>query len=45
MTDTSRAFALGLVGWPVGHSVSPAMHRAALASAGLEGAYDALQAR
>jgi shikimate dehydrogenase len=44
VTDTSRAFALGLVGWPVGHSVSPAMHRAALASAGLEGAYDALPA-
>lgn len=42
MSLTRRPFALGLVGWPVGHSVSPEMHRAALASAGLEGRYDAL---
>jgi len=32
-------FALGLIGYPLGHSVSPALHRAALASAGLRGDY------
>jgi shikimate dehydrogenase len=30
---------LGLIGWPVGHSLSPVMHSAALKSAGLKGDY------
>lgn len=30
---------LGLIGYPVAHSLSPALHRAALASCGLEGEY------
>lgn len=29
----------GLIGWPVGHSRSPAMHNAAFAVAGIEGVY------
>ena len=35
-------FQTGLIGWPLGHSVSPAMHNAAFAALGLEGRYDAL---
>ena len=34
----------GLIGWPLGHSVSPAMHNAAFATLGLDGRYDALPA-
>jgi shikimate dehydrogenase len=30
---------LGLIGWPLGHSLSPLMHSASLRSAGLDGAY------
>lgn len=30
---------LGIVGWPLGYSLSPGMHRAALESAGLKGEY------
>lgn len=33
---------LGLIGHPVSHSLSPAMHNAALAALGLEGRYEAL---
>jgi shikimate dehydrogenase len=33
-------FALGLAGHPVAHSVSPAIHTAALAATGLEGRYE-----
>jgi shikimate dehydrogenase len=33
-------FRLGLLGHPVGHSVSPAMHRAALAACGYRGDYE-----
>jgi shikimate dehydrogenase len=33
---------LGLIGWPVAHSLSPAMHTAALRRLGLEGIYRAL---
>ncbi|MCB9788076.1 MAG: shikimate dehydrogenase [Deltaproteobacteria bacterium] len=36
------ALRLGLVGHPVAHSVSPDMHRAALAAAGLTGDYELL---
>jgi shikimate dehydrogenase len=32
----------GLLGWPLGHSVSPAMHNAAFRELGLDGCYDAL---
>lgn len=32
----------GVVGWPVGHSLSPAMHRFWLAEHGLQGRYDPL---
>ncbi|AEB11874.1 shikimate dehydrogenase [Marinithermus hydrothermalis] len=34
---------LGLIGYPLAHSVSPAMHRAALQAAGLEGIYRLLE--
>jgi len=34
-----RVFALGLVGWPVAHSLSPVLHAAALEAAGLHGDY------
>ncbi len=30
---------VGLIGWPVRHSVSPAMHNAAFAELGINGAY------
>jgi shikimate dehydrogenase len=30
---------LGLIGYPLGHSLSPVIHRAALSSCGLEGSY------
>src|SRR5688572_33382803 len=30
---------LGLIGYPLGHSLSPAIHTAALQSCGLEGSY------
>lgn len=33
---------VGLLGWPVGHSVSPAMHNAAFAALGLDWQYTAL---
>jgi shikimate dehydrogenase len=34
-----QPYQLGLVGWPLGHSLSPAIHAAALEAAGLEGHY------
>lgn len=34
---------LGLIGFPLGHSLSPAMHRAALSESGLEGEYELLE--
>ncbi len=34
----------GLLGWPVGHSRSPAMHNAAFAAAGIDGTYVPLAA-
>ncbi len=38
-------FYLGLVGFPVKHSVSPAMHNAALKDAGIEGIYLAFEVK
>ena len=35
-------FLTGLLGYPLGHSVSPAMHNAAFAALGWDGRYDAL---
>jgi len=35
-------FLTGLLGYPLGHSVSPAMHNAAFRALGLDGHYDAL---
>jgi shikimate dehydrogenase len=40
----ARRWALGLVGSPVGHSLSPALHAAALASARQDGTYTPLEA-
>lgn len=39
MTIDSNTQLLGLLGWPVGHSLSPAMHNAAAADLGLNIAY------
>ena len=36
---------LGLIGYPIGHSVSPAMHNAAMEHLGVEGIYLALEVR
>ncbi len=33
---------VGLLGWPLGHSISPAMHNAAFAALGLDWHYDLL---
>lgn len=38
----SRIYRLGLTGWPLSHSLSPAIHRAALRSCQLQGHYDLL---
>jgi len=38
-SGTPRALRLGLLGHPVGHSLSPALHRAALEAVGLRGDY------
>ncbi len=35
----SEAFALGLIGYPLDHSLSPRLHQAALAALGLPGSY------
>ncbi|NIR59943.1 MAG: shikimate dehydrogenase, partial [Gammaproteobacteria bacterium] len=35
----STEYSLGLTGWPLEHSLSPALHQAALAAAGLSGEY------
>jgi shikimate dehydrogenase len=36
---TAKTSVVGLIGWPVSHSVSPAMHNAAFAHLGLDWAY------
>jgi shikimate dehydrogenase len=36
---TGKKYQLGLIGWPLTHSLSPAIHRAALDALGLEGEY------
>lgn len=38
MIDSKR-YELGLIGWPVEHSLSPIIHNAALKASGLEGSY------
>lgn len=38
----ARTFLLGVIGHPLGHTLSPALHNAALAHAGLNGVYLAL---
>jgi shikimate dehydrogenase len=35
----SGGYSLGLIGWPLAHSLSPRLHTAALRAAGLEGEY------
>lgn len=37
--EIRNTYQLGLIGWPVEHSLSPKLHQAALASAGLNGDY------
>lgn len=37
--DSTTAFQLGLTGWPLGHSLSPLLHNAALKALGLNGEY------
>ncbi len=39
LSQKERFFHLGLVGYPLGHSLSPAIHARALAAAGLQGEY------
>ncbi|MEM7073054.1 MAG: shikimate dehydrogenase [Pseudomonadota bacterium] len=34
----------GVVGWPIGHSLSPVLHRKWLADAGIHGSYDPVEA-
>ena len=45
MNLTAKTQLIGLIGWPVGHSVSPAMHNAAAAALGLDWAYLPLPVR
>ncbi|MCA9988036.1 MAG: shikimate dehydrogenase [Anaerolineales bacterium] len=39
MTISAKTTVVGLLGWPIGHSFSPAMHNAAAAAAGLDLVY------
>ena len=34
---------LGIIGYPLGHSISAVIHKAGLASIGLEGSYDVME--
>ena len=45
MNITGRTQLIGLLGWPVAHSVSPAMHNAAAAALGLDWVYVPLPVR
>lgn len=36
----SDSYSLGLIGFPLGHSLSPVLHQTALAEAGLKGSYE-----
>ena len=45
MTITGNTQLIGLIGWPVSHSRSPAMHNAAAAALGLDWAYVPLPVR
>jgi shikimate dehydrogenase len=45
MTITGKTQLIGLIGWPVSHSRSPAMHNAAAAALGLDWAYVPLPVR
>ncbi len=42
MTISGKTQLIGLIGWPVSHSFSPAMHNAAAADLGLDFVYVAL---
>jgi shikimate dehydrogenase len=39
---TSRISRIGLIGWPVAHSLSPAMHKAAFLALGLDYSYETI---
>ncbi len=39
MTEPQNFFKLGLLGWPLSHSLSPLLHQTALRAVGLEGDY------
>jgi shikimate dehydrogenase len=38
-SGSKRSYALGVVGYPLGHSLSPRLHEAALRSCELQGVY------
>lgn len=40
MTETSPGRRVGIIGWPVAHSVSPAMHNAAFEALGMDWRYE-----
>lgn len=42
---SEKHWKLGIIGWPLGYSLSPLMHRAALKAAGLEGTYEEIKVR
>jgi len=39
MSISTKTMVVGVMGWPIEHSVSPAMHNAAFAALGLDGCY------
>ena len=40
---SGRALLAGVAGWPISHSLSPAMYRAVFANDGVEGTYEAIE--